>query len=200
MSGRGISCSFRNGVSTLRIGFSSHQPRLTEKEKMPLRISLALCLWREVVKVFIRMLWQSSTLMFRRGVCSSSGLLFLSFWMMLLMSVSVPGPAVAFGTQAFHRRRPEADRMVLVFDGVQPQGNDFPASVDGANFVTQGFLDFQYQPRCLNQSNGFSLQERGSNISQFIRFRCFSHIGSRVVTNTGLTKKAFLIVKKNGIM
>lgn len=87
----GISCSFRNGVSTLKIGFSSHQPRLTEKEKMPLRISLALCLWREVVKVFIRMLWQSSTLMFRRGVCSSSGLLFLSFWMMLLMSVSVRG-------------------------------------------------------------------------------------------------------------
>lgn len=143
------------------------------------------------------MLWQSSTLMFRRGVCSSSGLLFLSFWMMLLMSVSVPGPAVAFGTQAFHRCRPEANRMVLVLDGVQPQGNDFPASVDSANFVTQGLLDFQYQPGCLNQSNGFTLQERGSNISQFIRFRCFSHIGSRVVTNTGLTKKAFLIVKKN---
>ena len=106
------------------------------------------------------------------------------------------GPAVAFGTQAFHRCRPEADRMVLVLDGVQPQGNDFPASVDSANFVTQGLLDFQYQPGCLNQSNGFTLQERGSNISQFIRFRCFSHIGSRVVTNTGLTKKAFLIVKR----
>ncbi len=73
------------------MGFSSHHPRLTENEKIPLKMILALCLCRDVVKVFIRMFWHSSTLRLRREVCSSSGLLFLSLWMMLLMSVSVRG-------------------------------------------------------------------------------------------------------------
>ena len=64
-----------------------------------------------------------------------------------------PGTAMAFGTQAFHGRRTEADGMVFVLDGVQSQGDDFPAPGDGADFISQGLLDFQYQPCSLDQGD-----------------------------------------------
>ena len=53
-----------------------------------------------------------------------------------------PGTAVAFGTQAFHGRRAETDGLMFVFNGVQSQGDDFPAPGNGTDFISKGFLDF----------------------------------------------------------